>query len=261
MASVLAGDDRWCVIEGKNGPFLAEMPDKVVDHVLTDPPYSEHVHKVGVRSVTGNRLLKSGQVADGKAHLTTIGFDALTDYAFVPDLIRVARRWVLCFCALEQLGCYLEAAPKQYVRGGVFRKGNAAPQITGDRPGASCEGVAILHRTGKGVRKRWNGGGSHAFWDVARDRGEALHETPKPLELMVKLVELFTDPDDLVLDPYCGSGTTGAACLLLGRRFIGIEQNPVHVATSRERLTAIASGSTMAAARAGQLPMFGAGGC
>ena len=74
---------------------------------------------------------------------------------------------------------------------------------------------------------------------------------------MLRLVELFTDPDDLVLDPFCGSGTTGVACLRLGRRFIGIEKDATYAAVARERLEAESKGLTLRDARAGQLPMFG----
>jgi len=45
----------------------------------------------------------------------------------------------------------------------------------------------------------------------------------KPLDLMLQLVLDFTEPGDLVLDPFAGSGTTGVACLSLGRRFVGWE--------------------------------------
>ena len=55
---------------------------------------------------------------------------------------------------------------------------------------------------------------------------EGEHPNEKPLALMKKLVDLFTQPGELVCDPYMGSGTTGVACLSNGRRFIGIERDP-----------------------------------
>ena len=73
---------------------------------------------------------------------------------------------------------------------------------------------------------------------------------------MLELVELFTDPGDLVLDPFCGSGTTGVACLRLGRRFIGIEKDAKYAAIARERLEAETNGLSLRDARAGQIGMF-----
>jgi DNA modification methylase len=50
------------------------------------------------------------------------------------------------------------------------------------------------------------------------------------------IVERFTVLEQIVLDPFCGAGTTGMAALARGRRFIGIDIEPVHVATAAERL-------------------------
>lgn len=62
------------------------------------------------------------------------------------------------------------------------------------------------------------------------------HPTQKPEALMRRLVEVFTDPEDLVLDFCMGSGTTGVACKALGRKFIGIEKNPDYFTIAKKRL-------------------------
>ncbi len=62
------------------------------------------------------------------------------------------------------------------------------------------------------------------------------HPTEKPVGLMQYLVEMHTKDGCTVLDPYMGSGTTGIACIRTGRRFIGIEKDPVHYATAAERI-------------------------
>ena len=71
------------------------------------------------------------------------------------------------------------------------------------------------------------------------------------------LLEDFTDPGDLVLDPFAGSGSTLVAAMRAGRRAIGIEMQEQWCAVAAERLEAERSGNTLAAQRAGQLPMFG----
>ncbi len=81
--------------------------------------------------------------------------------------------------------------------------------------------------------------------------------TPKPLGLMLELVELFTDPNDLIIDPFAGSGSTLVAALRLGRRAIGIERDPKYHALIVDRLAAERDGSTLRDARAGQGALFG----
>jgi site-specific DNA-methyltransferase (adenine-specific) len=66
------------------------------------------------------------------------------------------------------------------------------------------------------------------------------HPTEKPLALMAEFLRQFSNPGELVLDPFMGAGTTGVACLDLGRRFIGIEQDPHHFGTACARLDAVA---------------------
>ena len=62
------------------------------------------------------------------------------------------------------------------------------------------------------------------------------HPTQKPVSLMAWLIEQYTQPGDLVLDPFMGSGTTGVACVRTGRRFIGIEIDPGYFAIAQRRI-------------------------
>lgn len=64
------------------------------------------------------------------------------------------------------------------------------------------------------------------------------HETQKPLVLVESLIRNFTDPGELVCDPFAGSGTTGVACIRLGRRFVGWERDPKYHAIAVKRLSA-----------------------
>ncbi len=67
------------------------------------------------------------------------------------------------------------------------------------------------------------------------------HPSQKPVELITKLVACATDPGDLVIDPFLGSGTTAAVCDVLGRRWLGIEVNPTFVELARQRLASARS--------------------
>jgi site-specific DNA-methyltransferase (adenine-specific) len=63
------------------------------------------------------------------------------------------------------------------------------------------------------------------------------HPAPFPLEIPKRALTLWTFPGDTVLDPFCGSGTTGVACVQTGRNFIGIEVFEEYCAIARKRIT------------------------
>lgn len=62
------------------------------------------------------------------------------------------------------------------------------------------------------------------------------HPTQKPLYILERIILASTREGDIVLDPFCGSSTTGVACKKLGRKYIGIDNNPEYISLSAERL-------------------------
>lgn len=244
IADVLSGRARYSII---HGDCLEVMPlISEVDHVIGDPPFTQRVSD-GART-------RAGATEYGES-FGLIDFDGIDgmEAEIARRCISIAARWSILFCAFEQLGAYAEAAGDSWVRSGVWRKPDATPQFNGKCPAMCGEAVAIMRGR---APMRWNGGGHPAFWEHVREHDRPDHPTPKPVPLMLELVELFTDSGELVLDPFAGSGTTGVACLRLGRRFIGIEKDAKYAALARERLEAESKGLTLRAARHGQLPMF-----
>jgi site-specific DNA-methyltransferase (adenine-specific) len=86
------------------------------------------------------------------------------------------------------------------------------------------------------------------------------HPTVKPTDLMRYLCRLVTPPDGLVLDPFCGSGSTGKAALLEGLRFVGVDLDPAHVAIAEARcqfaVDTVAEQAAAAEAPGAQLALF-----
>ncbi len=143
-------------------------------------------------------------------------------------------------CAVEDFGTYKQVAPGEYVRGGVWYKSNAMGQLTADRPATAYEGVAILHgsKDDGHPKKAWNGRGSYGIWRCNGTRGKkGRHPNEKPVELACKLVALFSNRGETVLDPFCGSGAIGEACMRLGRNYIGLDQDPEWVAKAYARVS------------------------
>ncbi len=85
---------------------------------------------------------------------------------------------------------------------------------------------------------------------------EVAHPSPKPIALMRWIVTHASAPGSVVLDPFAGSGTTGVACMQLGRRFVGIERDPTYFALCVERLRAEENSTTLRAKQSGQSALF-----
>jgi site-specific DNA-methyltransferase (adenine-specific) len=226
------------VLLGDNEEYLPAVGR--VDQVVTDPPYDERTH-----ASAKSTAVQSGSVDFGFAHLT--------DFSFVARLLRLSRQWVVCFCALEDLGKYRDAAGDGWIRAGVWNRLAGTAFARADRPFQGAEGIAIMSGA---ATKVFPAQAKRAAWDCTTERNDRGHPTQKPLDLMLELVRDFTSPDDLILDPYAGSGTTGVAALRLGRRVILIEQKPEYAALAIDRLTAESTGSTLQALRAGQETLF-----
>lgn len=89
-------------------------------------------------------------------------------------------------------------------------------------------GITRVDRTRLG-RQEWSEWGSRGVWSFPSVRVNGDHEAKFPLELPTRLIRLLTDPGELVLDPFMGSGTTGVAATNLQRDFIGLELLPEYV--------------------------------
>jgi DNA modification methylase len=125
----------------------------------------------------------------------------------------------------------------------VYGGGKGIPQISlesnhSDKGGASrffyCAKASKSERN-KGLdvfetKQTTGGGGTYneeagAKYGSIKAEGKNFHPTVKPIKLMQYLVKMITPPNGIVLDPFCGSGTTGIACKLEGYQFVGLEQD------------------------------------
>lgn len=224
---------------------LATLANKSVDHVICDPPYASEIYQRCKKNPARN----SGKDREHRGtNKVSVSLKALTDGAIgtldeclvesMAHVARVTRRWALVFCDVESLHLIKAAlvlGGMRYIRTGCWAKTDPMPQFSGDRPAQGFEACAIAHSAD--VRSSWNGGGSAALWTYGVckvDRPD--HPCPKPESLMDRLVRDFTNPGELILDPFAGSGTTGVACIRQGRRFIGWERDAKYHAIATRRL-------------------------
>lgn len=223
------------IYHGDCREILPHLPK--ADLVLTDPPYSEHTHN---KQWIGAALTSEAKPRISTAH-KCLGFDAITPELrlFVcREAARLCEKWSLFFSDVESAHLWkhnIEIAGLEYVRTCFWDKVDSAPQFTGDRPAASVEAIVCAYPTGK---KSWNGGGRRNLFrhSVNGTQGPKPHPSTKPLPLMTELVFLFSNPDDLIFDPFMGSGTTLVAAKTLGREAIGVEIEEKYCAIAVERL-------------------------
>lgn len=202
------------------------IPNDFFDCVITDPPYTEDVHANAKSNASSN------------IEMDAISFSALhsadLDKAFC-ELGRVTKGWVISTLAYQQAFRLSAETPEtlDLKRLGVWVKTTYAPQVLGDRPAQAWEAIAYFYK--KGLVSKWNGGGKHGNYvgDIAQPNG---HPTAKPIGLLNNFVELFTNPNDVIFDPFAGSGTTLLAARNLGRKAIGFEIDERYCELTASRL-------------------------
>ncbi len=208
----------WQVIQGDCLTVLPTLTG--VDAVITDPPY-------GVQ-LRGKRTKR-------KASLSNTGYSNLADE---PDVVRD----VAVPCVTQCIKMFGRVVVMPGVRnmfmyptpadvGGVFNPAGAGM----GRWGFCCVHPILYY--GK-CPYLANGRGSrpNGFKDIAAGEKVDGHPCPKPIRWMTWLIERATNPGDTVLDPFCGSGTTGVACVQTGRNFIGIELDAGYCEIARRRI-------------------------
>ncbi len=94
-------------------------------------------------------------------------------------------------------------------------------------------GVTIVDK-GRLTKEEWVSWGSRAVWTIPSVRANDNHEAKFPLELPRRVIQLLTKPNDIVLDCFIGSGTTAVASILMGRHYIGIDNQEKYVDMARK---------------------------
>lgn len=147
---------------------------------------------------------------------------------------------MILFCAFEQLHYYIELGERYGFKHNiplVFRKNFSAQVLKANmKVVGNCEYGLILY---KDKLPKFNNNGQMIFncFDWVRDNTTPkVHPTQKPVPLLERLIEIFTDPDDVVIDPCAGSGTTLRAAIQKGRKAYGFEIKKNFFADARDKV-------------------------
>jgi site-specific DNA-methyltransferase (adenine-specific) len=203
-----------------------------VRHVITDPPYEDELHKA-MGSIRRN---------DGREMVQDLGFEGInaTREDIAAAIVKAAEGWLIVFTLAEGVRAWrdpIQAAGGKWDTTLAWIKPDASPRFNGQGAARGFE-CAVTAWCGKGYRN-WNAGGKRGIYTHCVNTGrQGEHPTEKPLPLMADLVRDYTQPGELICDPFCGSGTTGVAAVRGGRQFVGIERDEKWFDLSRRRIQA-----------------------
>lgn len=215
--------------------LIKEIPDKSIDCVYTDIPYQMTFSGGGtLQHKLGDYIKKEVE-----------SFSNGIDYSIIKEFIRVMRN-INCFiwCSKLQIYPVLDWFMKntdctyQIL---TWNKTNPVPMCNGNWL-SDIEYCLYFNRGTK-----LNDGIEHkSKWYTSalnvKDKLLFNHPTIKPLELVKRHLLHTTQPNDIVLDPFCGSGTTCAACQELGRQYIGFEISEKWCKVANDRLNKVDAG-------------------
>lgn len=244
------------VLQGDCVERLGELPAESVDLVFADPPYNLQL---------ANTLWRPNRTEVDAVDDAWDSFEDLEAYdAFTRAWLTACRRvlkpegalWVIgSYHNIYRVGGILQDLGFWILNDIVWIKTNPMPNFRGVRLTNAHETLLWVSKEQGApytfnyhALKRLNGGKQmRSDWvlpictgkERLRIEGEKAHSTQKPEALLYRVILGSSDPGDLVLDPFFGTGTTGAVAKRLHRHWIGIEQEPAYVELARTRLAAV----------------------
>jgi modification methylase len=248
-ARILVGD---CIAE------MAKLPAEAVDLVFADPPYN---------------LQLQGDLKrpdDSRVDAVDDDWDKFSSFAAYDDFTRAwllacrrlmkpaATIWVIgSYHNIFRVGTIMQDLGFWILNDVVWRKSNPMPNFRGRRFTNAHETLiwAAREQGARGytfnyealkagnedvqVRSDWTLALCTGEERLKGGNGKKLHPTQKPEALLARVILASSRVDDLVLDPFCGTGTTGAVAKRLGRRFIGIEREFAYAKAGEKRIAAV----------------------
>ena len=220
-------DDNIWLMLGDCLERMKEIPDGSVDAVLTDPPYNisreNNFHTIGRAGIDFGEWDKGADIFTYIGEVSRVldkngSFVVFNDWKNLGDIVRFAET-----CGFET---------KDMLR---LEKSNPMPRNRDRRYITDFECAIWFTKKGaKWVFNRQDENYQRPKFVHSIDKG--LHPTQKSVKLMEELVKIHTNENQLILDCFMGSGTTGVACKNLNRKFIGIEMDQGYFNTAKERI-------------------------
>lgn len=246
-----------CIIPGDTLAVLPTLPERSVDLIFADPPYNLQLQ----RDLWRPNMTRVDAVDDAWDH-----FEDFAAYdTFTRRWLEAARHamsdnatiWVSgTYHNIFRVGAIMQDLGFWVLNTVTWYKLNAMPNFRGVRLKNDAEFIIWAKKSassrytfnhhlmkifneGKQLGSVWlipACGGAERLKD---SEGNKLHPTQKPESLLQRIILASSDPGDLVLDPFLGSGTTAVVARRLHRRWLGIEREPAYIAAAEARIAAV----------------------
>ena len=268
MSALRRTDDRpsaatsanWLdtIIKGDCVAAMEKLPEKSVDLVFADPPYNLQLD---------GDLHRPDQSKVDAVDDAWDQFDSFAAYdAFTRAWLLAARRvlkptgsiWVIgSYHNIFRVGAAMQDLGFWILNDVVWRKTNPMPNFRGRRFQNAHETMIWASRDQKAKGYTFNYDAMKAANDdlqmrsdwlfpictgserLKDDNGDKVHPTQKPEALLARVMLSSSKPGDVVLDPFFGSGTTGAVAKRLGRHFVGVEREQSYIDAATARIEAV----------------------
>jgi modification methylase len=246
------------ILKGDCVSALDRLPEKSVDAIFADPPYNLQLN---------GDLHRPDQSKVDAVDDAWDQFESFSAYdAFTRAWLLAARRvlkpngtiWVIgSYHNIFRVGSAMQDLGYWILNDIVWRKTNPMPNFRGRRFQNAHETLIWASRDDKARSYTFNYESLKAANDDTQmrsdwlfpictgaerlkdDNGDKVHPTQKPEALLARVILSSTKPGDVVLDPFFGSGTTGAVAKRLGRHFVGIEREQSYIDAARDRIDAV----------------------
>lgn len=245
------------ILQGDCRQVLTKLPEKSVDLIFADPPYNLQLQ---------NTLLRPNQT---EVDAVDDAWDQFADFAsydqFTREWLLGCRRvlkdngtlWVIgSYHNIYRVGSILQDLGYWFLNDVVWVKTNPMPNFRGVRFTNAHETLLWCKKSKEQKQYTFN---YHAMkmandekqmrsdWELSlctgaerlMINGEKVHSTQKPESLLYRVILASSNPGDVILDPFFGTGTTGAVAKKLGRHFIGIERETKYIEAANARIEKI----------------------
>ena len=202
------------VLHGDCLELMKQIPDGSVDLVLTDPPYG-HGKQVISNNKSRGKLAIAKDYGNGEWNCKTPTFQHFK------EMRRISKNQIIFggnyfIEHLHNSSCWL-----------VWDKNN------GNNDFADCElAWTSFNSAVRKIKYTWNG----MLQGNMKEKEQRVHPTQKPVPLIAWILRNYSEQNQIILDPFMGSGTTCVAAKALDRRFIGIEKEQKYVDIANRRL-------------------------